>query len=450
MGWLGRAARVGLLLGVIPAISGCPGRRMPEGGSLPKSGNSWSFSLDETFYTTAGGQSLAALPPWRVAWEGEIVTGLVERWPDDSRGLVVRFGDVRVAEEPAVQMGASATSSMAPEKAPPETNERTVSELSGRPIEVRNFDSGEILAFLHLDHVLGPPRSADLMLPLWASLSPVVPHLKSGKEGLRGAILPFMRDNRVGFRGGMHALWRNEGMSTLDDGTRARHFHYDGEPYGKAVDAGSGPTIREILDGTVSGDVFLERGSNRLLRHDFRWETTMTAWFGRAETGLAGRLDQKVIAVGKLVRRPGEVTVPRLRYLDESDVLGPLHGGQPLFNACFSEPSAPPVELDLAVNTRGQVTEAKVLPPGTGKAATDACLSEAARKVVFPEQDEPRLHVGYTVARVSGTVQPFPNAALALAPSEASSRHRPLFIFLPELDSQGWSALDAALGIPSP
>jgi hypothetical protein len=275
-----------------------------------------------------------------------------------------------------------------------------------------------------------------------------VPHQKSGKEGLRNAILPFLRDNRVGFRGGVRASWRNHGLETLADGAKAWHYSFTGEPWGKAVDAGDGPSVHEDLAGKASGEVFLERGSNRVLRSDFKWETTTTAWFDQGLAAHPGRLDQAMVATGSLLRSPAVESAPHLHYVAQADVLPVLHGGGALFDACFSEAVAAPVHLDLAVDTLGHVTEARILPPGTGLAQRDACLANAAQKLVFPEQDEPGLHVGYTVARAGGSVQPFPEATVTTVLGAPVARRRPLFVYLPELDAGGWQAFDAALGGP--
>jgi len=207
----------------------------------------------ETSLADAQGNVLAepSLPPLTGHWEGRMESQAVREFQDGSIGHLVRVLDTRgPGAEP--------------------------SELSGRSFELRSFDNGEVLNLGLVEHLSGPPRMGDVLLPLWTATSPTVPHIPPGEKASRNVNLPYILDHDHGIRVTEELEWTYFGAERSPAGVRAHHFSYTGRLRGDGA-SGLDTALQLVsLTGTCSGDLWLDTDDLSVLSHAFQWDHTVT------------------------------------------------------------------------------------------------------------------------------------------------------------------------------
>lgn len=241
------------------SLAGCGA--LHPGGSLanaPRYG--WAFDLAlqvETQVEDGAGQRVPtpSLPPETARWTGTLTRKAARRYRDDSIGHLVQLQDVTVS-----------SSGAAP----------TPSDLAGRSLELRTFDDGEILDIRMADHVAGPPRWGDLLLPLWAAISPTVPRILPGETASRTFAVPFLVDRSRGARVTVRTTWTYLGVDKSPMDLRGHHFSWTGVVEGRGMDRGQDWVAQSLLDGQAQGQVWLATRDLAVLEHTFRWDMRTT------------------------------------------------------------------------------------------------------------------------------------------------------------------------------
>jgi hypothetical protein len=213
----------------------------------------------ETQLLEPDGTSLPApyLQPAELSWSGTLEQSVSRRFRDGSQGDRVRFIEV------SRRSGA----------APPQP-----SELSGKSVELRSFNSREILSISLLDRLVGEPRQADLSLALWPALSPQVPEIEPGERVEQRSNLPFMLDSGMGMPISLDLTWSVEGPLPCEAGSCWR-FLYEGPVHGRGRDRSERWLARYQLSGNAQGELWLRKADNGIhssvLELDFELRTTI-------------------------------------------------------------------------------------------------------------------------------------------------------------------------------
>lgn len=151
------------------------------------------------------------------------------------------------------------------------------SELSGRSVEMRTFQDGEILDIQELEHLSHRPRYGDVYDFMFFLISPVVPRVDEGQEPVwRRASWPYLIEKGRGARTTLKATWTNLGFSDGPSG-RSVKVAYEGELEGKGSDSAWGSQI--ALAGQATGTIDLRLPQARVVSHRFDWARTVTADF---------------------------------------------------------------------------------------------------------------------------------------------------------------------------
>ncbi len=225
----------------------------------------------------ASGEPLTplVLPRAELGWTGRIAQSPSRRFRDGSQGDLVRFGEVLLER-----------------RADGETTVER-SAVSGLGVELRTFESREILAISQLDPIVGEPLWADLMMALWPALSPRVPELEPGDTRRQRTGLPFMLDSGMGAPLAMDLSWSLEGPVPCAEGS-CWHFTYQGPVSGRGADRSDQWHARYQLEGNASGDLLLHTADNSISHSALELELTWTASIADPASGRArGRAVQR-------------------------------------------------------------------------------------------------------------------------------------------------------------
>ena len=162
----------------------------------PNDNKAWTVSIAATF---------SDAEPWHL--RGRVETAPARSFRDGSESVLVRLVDFEEApsgEGPWVRAG-----------------------LDGRSVEMRRFDTGEILDLAGLHHITGAPRHGDVIDLLYVALSPSPPRIGNGEKALRRSAWPFLLRKNVGWRQALVATWTHHGSEGNGSARRVR-LSYDG------------------------------------------------------------------------------------------------------------------------------------------------------------------------------------------------------------------------------
>ncbi len=251
------------------------GRRQAEAPAGPQL--AYAFQLESQYSTelrdSQGQRSpLPGVQPEHRSWSGTISSKPARRFRDGSEGHLLRFQDVVVREGAA---GGDLPAQPSP--------------LSGRSAELRRFPSREILDIGLLEHLSDAEARGDLLLPLWAAISPVIPSLKPGRSSPQRANLPFKPERNRGARLVLDLDWTLLGEVELEDGTGAHHFSYQGAISGRGQDGAADWIALYDFTGSAQGELWLRSADYAVARNHFQWALDVEARFkGSSASALTG------------------------------------------------------------------------------------------------------------------------------------------------------------------
>ncbi|MEC7946014.1 MAG: hypothetical protein VX265_00520 [Myxococcota bacterium] len=142
---------------------------------------------------------------------------------------------------------------------------------SGRVVDLRHFDSGEILALDWLEQAAGPGPGLDVLSVVFPVLSPKVPLVRRGRHGQMTTAFPVPvgPDRKVTER--VRTVWKREGNQRVA-GRSTLAVSYEGQWETHGEDAGHRPPVGVAGRGTVSGRVWLDVRDMSVVAHDFQWK----------------------------------------------------------------------------------------------------------------------------------------------------------------------------------
>ena len=247
--------------------AGCAHRPGRAAGQ-PEQPTAYNFELVNIIETTlldVDGTEYAQLDaPTKLHWRGSLEQAPVRRFRDGSQGDRVRFGGVTMSE--------------AGRPAQP-------SELSGLSVELRGFENREILAIDLLEHLVGQPRSADLMLALWPALSPRIPTLEPGQTVRERSNLPFMLDNGMGTPLALELDWTLDGPVSCAAGSCWR-LSCTGPVRSRGLDRSELWYARYRISGQARGELLMTTQDNAIVRSELELEIELTTTLSDPATQL--------------------------------------------------------------------------------------------------------------------------------------------------------------------
>lgn len=270
---------LGYMLPMIFALLACVAT--PEPVAEPTAPPVWRFELAADYQTTgqdAQGQDIAVLAPYAEQQEwlrGSISRTYARRYQDDSMGWVVRFGLVE-----------SASSAEGP---------WTRTELSGKSVELRGFDNGEVLALRGAEHLAGAPRYGEVLDFVFVGISPTVPDLKPGESGWRRQNWPFLVAKQRRMHSTLHAEW-----TAIDRSPQRLTVDYQGKLEGRGLDTPAQASM--VLSGQASGQVVMRVGDASMEKHTLDWFRVMEI----AYAGSGAQVKQTQHFVGSFQRSETE------------------------------------------------------------------------------------------------------------------------------------------------
>lgn len=173
--------------------------------------------------------------------------------------------------------------------------------LAGRVVDLRHFESGEILALDWLEHAAGSAGGVDVISPIFPLVSPKVPLLRRGEQGRMITAWPVEvgPDRKVTER--IRTVWTHLGTQRV--GGRATHaFRYEGDWETTGEDAGHTPVVGVEGRGRATGALWLDVSDLSVMAHEFDWERRLVLDYPAAPGGalqlvqrqhLSGRVDQQ-------------------------------------------------------------------------------------------------------------------------------------------------------------
>ncbi|HJN73621.1 MAG TPA: hypothetical protein QGF58_06770 [Myxococcota bacterium] len=230
------------------------------------------------FDTTGEGIDLSGYEHQQVHLRGHLLLVTTRAFRDGSEGDMLRFESL--------------------EHAPSAEGPWVRSELSGMSVELRVFDTGEILAVRDAEHLAGAPRHGEVFDVLLPALSPVVPAVRPGDESWRRTSWPFEVGYQRGWRNNLTALWKNEGIEDVELG-RSAHLSYAGQLEGEGSDARMEAEV--TIGGEVAGEVWMRTSDARLVRHELDWTRTVHASYS---SGVELEQAQHFVVSARLVEVP--------------------------------------------------------------------------------------------------------------------------------------------------
>ena len=172
---------------------------------------------------------------------------------------------------------------------------------AGRVVDLRHFDSGEILALDWLGHAAGPGPALDVLSPIFPILSPKVPLVRPGRPGRMITAWPVAVGPDRKLRERVRTTWTHGGKARVE-GRPTLLVSYRGEWETEGEDAGHRPPVAVEARGTVEGRVWLDVRDMSVVVHEFRWERRVALAYPGAE---AGPLDlvQRQVLEGRAVQQ---------------------------------------------------------------------------------------------------------------------------------------------------
>lgn len=246
----------------------------------PSSGPERHYAVEvfAEFDTVAEGLDLSGYEHQETHLRGTLLVVPIRSFRDDSIGTMVRFGAMESASDA--------------------DGPWLSSELSGLSVELRTFDTGEILRIGDAEHIAGSPRHGELFDVLFPAVSPVVPDLRGGDSAWKRTSWPLLVAHQRGWRNNITAEWTHLGNEDVELG-RSTHLRYAGRLEGEGSDRRMEAELE--LDGAVSGEVWVRTDDARLVRHEMDWTRTVT---GTYSSGVVLEQAQHYIVSARLVEAP--------------------------------------------------------------------------------------------------------------------------------------------------
>ncbi|MED5370309.1 MAG: AgmX/PglI C-terminal domain-containing protein [Myxococcota bacterium] len=383
----------------------------------------WTFEVQGSFTTTGerDGEPLEALAPYaqmESALRGSVARYRVRRFSDDSIGWVLRFGPVEQADSPEGPW--------------------TRSELSGKSLELRGFETGEILQLRNAAHISGPGRHGETLDALFFAISPVVPDLEAGASGWRRQTWPFEVARQRNLHTNLQAEWtgleRNFEHATLS---------YQGKLDGRGMDTPVG--ARMSVGGTASGEVSVNVADATVLRHQVDWERELRldydsgAWIEQIQH-LTVQVHESEPAPGQALpvdtelyrRGTAETDAQNLPlYIEPDEIHATLSEQLARFEQCYTFSSARGrtqvgvVKVTFFIAPDGNAQGAYIEESKSTLPDLDECLVDQANTLVFRPHDEEPIGVGYPFVFRDGALQPYPMVAVKQRPMGLLWLHLP-------------------------
>ena len=231
---------------------------LPKQGALNASPERrYAIELFAEFDTRGVGVDLSGLERQEVHLRGEAVRVNTRTFTDGSHGDMLRFTRLEQASDAGGPWVAD--------------------ELSGLSVELRVFDSGEILRVGDAEHLAGAPRHGEVFDVLLPAISPMVPAVAPGEQSYRRTTWPFEVARERGWRNELVLLYTNQGVEDGPLGRTAR-LDYTGELAGEGSDRRMEAEV--ALDGSAEGTVWMRTTDAALLRHELDWTREVHATYG--------------------------------------------------------------------------------------------------------------------------------------------------------------------------
>jgi len=171
----------------------------------------------------------------------------------------------------------------------------------GRVVDLRHFDSGEILSLEWLGHASGPGPGLEVLSPIFPILSPKVPLLRPGRPGRMITAWPVAVGADRKIRERIRATWTHAGKARVE-GRPTLAVRYVGEWETEGEDAGHRPAVTVEARGSIEGQVWLDVRDMSVVAHDFRWERRVALAYPGASGGDLGLVQRQVLA-GRAVQQ---------------------------------------------------------------------------------------------------------------------------------------------------
>ncbi|MFT5586892.1 MAG: hypothetical protein ACI9VR_004495 [Cognaticolwellia sp.] len=394
------------------ALLACAAR--PDPVPVPEAPPVWRFEL-ATDYRTQGvdseGEPIAALVPFAQQQEwlrGSLSRSYARRYPDDSQGWVVRFGLVETAPTPEGPW--------------------TRNELSGKTVELRGFDNGEVLALGGAEHLAGAPRYGEVLDFVFVAISPTVPDLKVGESGWRRQNWPFLVAKRRRMHSTLHAEW-----TAVERSPQRAVMDYQGRLEGRGLDTPAQASM--TLSGQAQGQVVMRVGDASMEKHTLDWTRVMAIDY----QGTGAQITQTQHVVGSFLRSeslgtPGSVATRAAEldlYLTTPEVHALMMAQMGRFEQCYADSGASgrvtvgEVFVNFTIAPNGKAQGATIHVSKSGLEALDDCLLTQANTLEFRAHDEEPMQVGYPFVFMDAVLQPYPMIFVQERPIELLWLHLP-------------------------
>lgn len=156
--------------------------------------------------------------------------------------------------------------------------------LDGRVVDMRHFESGEILALSWLGQAAGPGPAIDVLSPVFALISPKVPLVRKGRPARMITAWPVEvgPDRKITER--IRTTWTEVGQRRVLD-RPTLELRYEGEWETAGEDAGHRPAVGVEARGSVAGSLWLDVRDMSVVAHDFTWDRRLVLVYPSAPGG---------------------------------------------------------------------------------------------------------------------------------------------------------------------
>jgi len=205
--------------------------------------------------------ALAALAPTTVAVDLVVERVLAREFRDGSLGWALTFS------EASARFGRDTPTEPLP------------LSLAGRTVELRTFPDGELLDVSLVEHIVGPGRLGDVLDVVFPAITPAPPPLRPGQSAGRAMHWPVRLNRDSVLLSSAWARWE-----AVDQTREQRQVRYAGPIEARGRDLIGEASATFEGSGSVSGDVWLGRRDEGLLRHVFEWERRLEARYPSGAT----------------------------------------------------------------------------------------------------------------------------------------------------------------------
>ncbi len=373
-GWLGWMLATGFLSA--PA----------QGAAMPKLRYSFQVRI-KTEAAQASEALTAVLGPGVWTLTGDLVVTPTQRFRDGSIGHRLRFESVEETLEGE--------------------DKSIASPLTGRTVELRTFEDGEVLDVRDGQHIAGWGRGGDwvdILLPL---VSPAPPEFKKEDALHRRLIWPFRMGRVVRWDNAVEANWTRRPVARSKEVEAHDTLEYRGPWKLDGYDRRTKPPVRITGSGELSGTLDLDKEGLRTHKMVLKRTVTLTVYGGTdvVQTHLVeASLQRKEVGPTTEFRA---VDLPPLapRYLNVNRVNQVVQGAAEGLKSC--EARGPELTLPIRLAVKGDGSS-QIL-----KGAENlACIRRVLIALRFPTHDGMDAAVHFTVYRRGGRFSVSPLAVL--------------------------------------